>query len=201
MQSGMYARRNRCKESEKTILQILQLLDDKSRRCTTTIANGSSTVLAGLQCVDEGYDDTRAGVSNGVAKSDCTTIDVDLLGRDLADLLCNADDDREGFVEFEEGNIVVRDAGLLQSLGESDSGSLREVNGVNTCVSPCYRKMMRARKDGEVLSGLTDNLGQRSQVELLCLLGRHEDECRGTVAQRRGVGGSDDPALLESRSQ
>lgn len=44
---------------------------------------------------------------------------------------------------------------------------------------------------------LTDDLGQRSQVEFLGLLCRHEDQSRGTIAQRRRVCSSDDTTVLE----
>lgn len=48
---------------------------------------------------------------------------------------------------------------------------------------------------------LTDDLGERSQVELLGLLSRHEDESGGTVGQRGGVGGGDGTVLLEGGAE
>jgi len=53
-----------------------------------------------------------------VSESDGTTVDVELLGRDVEDLLVGNSDGRESFVNFELGNLVDGDSCSLQ--GERD---------------------------------------------------------------------------------
>jgi hypothetical protein len=48
---------------------------------------------------------------------------------------------------------------------------------------------------------LTDNLGERSKVELLGLVSRHEDQSRGTIGERGRVGGGDRTVLLEGGAE
>jgi len=45
----------------------------KRSRRTYTVANTGSTILARLQGVDEGHNNARSRVANGVAESDSTT--------------------------------------------------------------------------------------------------------------------------------
>jgi hypothetical protein len=63
-------------------------------------------------------------------------IDVNLCGVDIANLLCDTNDDRESLVQFELGNVVHGEVGLLQSNGESFCRSFGEVDGVNASISP-----------------------------------------------------------------
>jgi hypothetical protein len=72
-----------------------------------------------------------------VSRTEDIPIDVDLGGIDVADLLGNSDDNGEGFVEFEQGDVVDGEVGLLESLGEGDSGCFREVDGLSAGIGPC----------------------------------------------------------------
>jgi len=63
-------------------------------------------------------------------------IDINLGGVDIANLLCNTNDDRESLVQFKLGNVVHGEVGLLQSNREGFCRSFGKVNGVNTSVSP-----------------------------------------------------------------
>jgi len=74
-------------------------------------------------------------------KTNDLPIDVDLGGIDAANLLSNANNNRERLVELEEGDVISSDVGLLQSDGEGNSGGLREVNGINTSIGPRFRYM------------------------------------------------------------
>lgn len=118
-----------------------------------------------------------------MAESDGTTVNIDLCGVELANLLSDADYNGEGLVELEKGDVVDSEVGLRQSLGKGDSGRLREVDGLNTSVSP------------------RDNLGERGQPKLLGLLSGHEDEGRCAIAQGGGVGRSDGTTSLEGRAE
>jgi hypothetical protein len=86
--------------------------------------------------MDQGNDDARARVTDGVTERDGTTVDVDLGGVELVDLLGDADDDGEGLVDLEEGDVGNGEVGLFESLGQSDGGCLGEVDGLNTGIGP-----------------------------------------------------------------
>lgn len=105
----------------------------------------------------EGDDDTRARVADGVAEGDGTTeinfsqvkerilhpnapIDVDLSGINVADLLGDTDDNREGLVQLELGNLVDGKTSLLERDRNSLGRCLGEVDGVNTSISPRWIK-------------------------------------------------------------
>lgn len=63
-------------------------------------------------------------------------IHIDLGRVNVANLLGDADDDGERLVQLELSDVVNSEVGLLKSKGHSLSGSLREVNGVDTGISP-----------------------------------------------------------------
>lgn len=104
-------------------------MEDQSRRSSTTIANRSSAVLSGFQRVDQRDQDTGPRITNGMAQSNSTTkqslasekvrrsgdvpVDVDLGWINLADLLSDAHDNGESFVELESSNIVDSEVGFL----------------------------------------------------------------------------------------
>ena len=87
--------------------------------------------------MDQGDDDARARVTDGVAEGDGTTVDVDLCGVEPVDLLGDADDDGEGLVDLEKGDVGNGEVGLCEGLGERDGGCLREVDWLNTSIGPC----------------------------------------------------------------
>jgi hypothetical protein len=111
-------------------------LDNHGRCGTSSVADTSRSIFTGLQRVGEGDDDTGARVADSVAKRDSTTIDVDLGGIDVADLLGDTDDNGEGLVQLELGNLVDGKTSLLECERNSLGRCLREVDGVNTSISP-----------------------------------------------------------------
>lgn len=61
-------------------------------------------------------------------------IDVDLCRIDLENLLDYPNDNGESLVDFPESYVVHRKPSLLQGKRHSNSGCLREVDGINTGV-------------------------------------------------------------------
>jgi len=84
--------------------------------------------------MDEGNDNTRAGVAYGVTQSDSATVDVDLGSWDVENLLGDVNDNGEGLVDLEQGDVINGQAGFLQSLGDGDSRGGGEVDGVNASI-------------------------------------------------------------------
>ena len=84
--------------------------------------------------MDEGNDDARARVTNCVTQGDGATIDIDLGSWDVEDLFCDVNDDGKGLIDLEQGDIVDRQAGFLQSLGDGDGWGGGEVDGVNASI-------------------------------------------------------------------
>jgi len=77
-------------------------------------------------------------------------VDVDLRGIDVANLLSNANDNRERLVELEKGDVIGSDISLLESDGEGNSGCLGEINGINTSIGPSYGYMSAGFEDGSL---------------------------------------------------
>jgi hypothetical protein len=84
--------------------------------------------------MNEGYDDTRAGVSNSMTQSDSATVNVNLGSWDVEDLLSDIDDNRERLVDLKQGDVVNGQTSPLQSLGDSQSRGGGEVNRIDTGV-------------------------------------------------------------------
>ena len=99
------------------------------------IANTGDTILARLESMDEGNNNTRARVTNSMTQGDSATVDVDLGSWDVENLLRDVDDDGESLVNLEQGDVVNGQTSLLQSLGDGESWGGGEVNGVNASIS------------------------------------------------------------------
>lgn len=69
-----------------------------------------------------------------MTEGDSSTVDVDLGGIYVHDLFGSANDNAKGLVEFEERDVILRNTSLLQSLGNGDGGSSREVHRVGSSV-------------------------------------------------------------------
>ena len=65
-------------------------------------------------------------------------MDVDFRGINPKDLLNDADDDREGLIDFPCGDVCWLQTCLLQSNRKRDSRGLREVSWLHTSVGICY---------------------------------------------------------------
>lgn len=65
-------------------------------------------------------------------------VDVDLCGVNAANLLCDSDDHGESLVQLEEGDVIDGEVSLLQSNWQSDGRCFREVDRLNTGISPSY---------------------------------------------------------------
>lgn len=70
-----------------------------------------------------------------MTQGDSATIDVDLGSWDVENLLGDVDDDGEGLVDLEQGDLVNGQTSLLESLGDGDGWSGREIDGVNAGIS------------------------------------------------------------------
>ena len=57
----------------------LDSLDNDTRRGTAAVANGRAAVLASLELMQHGCDDSRAGATKSVAESDGATARVDVV--------------------------------------------------------------------------------------------------------------------------
>jgi len=84
--------------------------------------------------MDEGNYDTRARVTNGMTQGDSATVDVDLGSWDVENLLGDVDDDGEGLIDLEQGDVVNGQTSLLHSLGDSESWGSGEVDRVNASI-------------------------------------------------------------------
>lgn len=78
-----------------------------------------------------------------MSDSHSSTIDVDLGGINVHDLLGRSDDDGESLVEFEESDIVLRDSGLLEGLGDREGGGGREIDGGRGGIGVSYCRPSR----------------------------------------------------------
>jgi len=67
-----------------------------------------------------------------MTQGDSATVNVDLGSWDVENLLGDVNDNREGFIDLEQGDIVNGQSSFLQSLGNGDSWGGGEVNGINT---------------------------------------------------------------------
>lgn len=85
--------------------------------------------------MDEGNDDTRTGVANGMTQGDGPTVNVNLRPRNVENLLGDVDDDGEGLVDLKQGDVINGQASLLQSLGNGDGRGGGEVDGVDASIS------------------------------------------------------------------
>lgn len=84
--------------------------------------------------MDEGNNNTRARVTNGMTQGDSATVDVDLGPWDVENLLGDVDDDGEGLVDLKQGDFVNVQTSLLQCLGDGESWGGGEVDGVNASI-------------------------------------------------------------------
>lgn len=84
--------------------------------------------------MNQGNDDTRAGVPNGMTQGDRTTVDVDLGSRDVENLFGDVNDNRESLINLEQGDVVNGQASFLQSLGDGNSWGGGEVDRVNASI-------------------------------------------------------------------
>ena len=84
--------------------------------------------------MDEGNDDTGAGVTDGMTQGDSAAVDVDLGSWDVENLLGDVNDNGECLINLEQGDIVDGQASFLQSLGDGDSRGGGEVDGIDASI-------------------------------------------------------------------
>jgi hypothetical protein len=78
-----------------------------------------------------------------VSDSDGSTINIDLGGINVHDLLGRSDDDGESLVELEKSDIILRDPGLLEGLGDGEGGGGREIDRGRSGIGVSYRRPSR----------------------------------------------------------
>lgn len=103
-------------------------LNDHGRGGTTTVADASDTDLALLQLMCEGDDDSASTRTDRVTERDGTALGVDLCRVNVHDFFGGTDDDGECFVEFEQGDVFLRNTGGLEGLGDGECGCGGEVD-------------------------------------------------------------------------
>jgi hypothetical protein len=84
--------------------------------------------------VDKRNDNTRAGVTDGVAQGDSAAINVDLGSWNVENLLGDIHNNGEGLVDFEQRDFVNGQASLLEGLGNGKGRGGGEVNGFDTSI-------------------------------------------------------------------
>lgn len=107
-----------------SLVNLVQLLHNHGASSTTAVADSSHTILAGLQLVKEGHQDTGARATEGVANGDGTSQEVDTgvletknllnvsgeyISEDIinTDLLVGLDDGSKSLIEFPDRNLVL----------------------------------------------------------------------------------------------
>ncbi len=123
----------------------------------------------------KGGQDARSRAAQGVAEGDGTAERIDLGALEAEDLLVGKYDSSESLVELPDSDLVLGDAGTLQSNGNGLGGGDGEIN----------------RGHGGV--GVADNFGEDTRV-LAVLLSNGavaEDESAGAVVEGGRVGGGD----------
>lgn len=164
-------------------LASLQILNNKSRSTTATVANSSDTNL-GLLLAEDGSksgDNTGTRAAERVADGDSTAKDVDLFGVEAEDLHVGESNDREGLVDLVVVDVSGGEASVLEGLGDGEgrggSEALRFLSGV----APA------------------EDLGEGLDAELLDLGLGHEDDGSSAVVDGGGVGSGNGTAIrLES---
>ena len=87
-----------------------------------------------------------------MTQGDSATVNIDLGSWDVENLLGDINDDGEGLVDLEQGDLINGQACFLQGLGNGDSWSGGEVDGVNASIGMSCDQMvryMRARTSQE----------------------------------------------------
>ena len=84
--------------------------------------------------MDEGNNDPRAGVTDGVAQGNAATVNVNLGSWNAQDLLGDVDDNRESLVDLKQRDLINGQASLLQGFGDGESWGGGEVDRVNASV-------------------------------------------------------------------
>ncbi|KAI6748131.1 hypothetical protein HG531_008673 [Fusarium graminearum] len=160
------------------------VLNDHSGSTTATVAdtNGTDLGLPLLKYGGKGGDNTSTRAAERVADGNGTTVDVNLVRVKAEDLHVGEGNGREGLVDLVVLNLLGGQAGVLDSLGNSQSRSDSETLRLTLSITP------------------TKNLGNGLKVELLELGLRNEDNGGGTIVDGGSVGSSDGTVRLESRA-
>jgi len=69
-----------------------------------------------------------------MTQGDSAAVDVDLRSWDVENLLGDVNDNGEGLVDLEQGDVINGQSSFLQSLGDGDGRGGGEVDGVNASV-------------------------------------------------------------------
>lgn len=103
-------------------------LNDHGRSGTATVTHTRYSDLAFLQLMSKGNDDSTSTGTDRMTERDRTTLNVDLCRVNVHDFLGGTYDNGEGFVELEQGDVVLRDTSGFQGLGDRKCWCGREIN-------------------------------------------------------------------------
>ena len=135
--------------------------------------------VAALHFVEQGDEDAGAAGADGMADGDGAAVDVDAVEGE-AEFFGDAEGlDAEGFVEFEEVDVVDGPAGAGEDFLNAGDGSEHDPAG------------------SDAAGGLRADGGERREVEFAGAFGGHEDDGGGCVVDAGRVAGGDGAIFLE----
>ena len=136
--------------------------------------------VAALHLVEQGDEDAGAAGSDGMADGDGSAVDVDAVEGE-AELFGDAEGlDAEGFVEFEEFDVVEGPVGAGENFLDSGDGSEHDPAG------------------SDAAGGLRADGGEGLEVEVAGAVGGHEDDGCGCVVDTGRVAGGDGAVCLKA---
>lgn len=117
---------------------LLHRLDDDSTGTATTVADSSAAdlTLLLLQDTQQGGDDTCTAAAKRVTKGHSTTVQVDLALVEAEDLHVGEGNHAKRLVDLVGVDIILRDTGVLQRLGNGQCWGSGELGWSLLCVTP-----------------------------------------------------------------
>ncbi len=138
----------------------LQFFDDGGYALAAADAEGGKAAFGAAEFhgVEQGYEDARAAGADGVAEGDGAAVDVDFF-LDEAEFFADGQElGGEGFVGFDEVDVVEGEAGFGQRLAGGGDGTHAHDGGVYAA------------------GAVADDFGEGFEAEGFGFVGAHDDE-------------------------
>lgn len=157
------------------LISLQERLQNKSTGTATTVANTSASKLTtlSLENTQKCDKDTSTTSTERVTNSNSTTVNVHLVFGQVEQFQVGESNDTKSFVNLEGVNLVLGDTGLLEGLGDGESGGCGEFAGLLGGVSKA--------------EDLSDGL----EVEFFQFGFGDEDDGGSTIVEGGGVGSGD----------
>ena len=157
------------------LILLQERLQNKSTGTATTVANTSASKLTtlSLENTQKCHKDTGTTGTERVTNGNSTSVNVHLVFGQVEQFHVGEGNDTESFVDLEGVNLVLSDTGLLEGLGDGESGGCGEFAGL----------LGGVRKAEDLSDGL--------EVEFFQFGFGDEDDGGSTVVEGRGVGSGD----------